>query len=156
MSSVKLIEELDQTTSLSDNDLLMTSVNNGNGIYTSKKMTLSALADYVNSRESGGGIGFGGYKIYDLSESNPSNDYFYNEVAVFSPQNTFEHTFSQDCEIVLKIIASSSILNEYLDAFVKIDDIPIHIGLLTNGEWGGYEAQSGCSWKMTTLFVKAG
>ena len=154
MSNPKRIEDLNQATELQDNDLLMTSVNNGNGIYTSKKMTLSALADYVNSRS--GDSGFGGYEIYDLSEPNPSNDYFYNEVAVSSSQNTFDHTFSQDCEIVLKTIATSSILNEYLDAFVKIDDIPIHIGLLTNGEWGGYEVQSGCSWKMTTLFVKAG
>lgn len=51
MSDIKLIEELDQTSAseLVDSDLLMTSVNNGNGIYTSKKMTLGALADYVNS-----------------------------------------------------------------------------------------------------------
>lgn len=65
MSSIKLIEELDQTTNLSDNDLLMTSVNNGNGIYTSKKMTLGALANYVNSKS--GDSGFGEYEMYDLS-----------------------------------------------------------------------------------------
>ena len=86
MSSIKLIEELDQTTNLSDNDLLMTSVRNSNGSYTSKKMTLNALADYVNSRESGGEMGFGGYEMIDTSEddgvyntSDGINEYMQNQ-----------------------------------------------------------------------------
>lgn len=72
MSDIKLIEELDQATNLSDNDLLMTSVNNGTGIYTSKKMTLGALADYVNSKSDGTSTPtksyIGGPLIYDTDE----------------------------------------------------------------------------------------
>lgn len=146
MSNPKKIERLAEATNLQDNDLLLASVKNSGNTYVSKKVTLEKIARYVSNYIEPGGSGgtivsnFGGYEIYDLSESNPSNDYFYNEVAVSSSQNTFDHTFSQDCEISLKTIVISSILNEYLDAFVKIDDIPIHLGLLTNGEWGGYGA----------------
>ena len=49
MSSIKLIEQLNEMENpLSENDLLMASVQGGNG-YTSKKLTLGTLARYVNS-----------------------------------------------------------------------------------------------------------
>ncbi len=75
MSDIMTIEQLDETSAseLTDNDLLMTSVNNGNDIYTSKKMTLSALADYVNSRESSNGVPV----IYDTKGNN--NDYIWGQ-----------------------------------------------------------------------------
>jgi hypothetical protein len=43
MSDIMTIEQLDETSALelTDGNLLMTSVNNGNGVYTSKKMTLN-------------------------------------------------------------------------------------------------------------------
>lgn len=72
MSGIKTIEQLDQTTNLSDNDLLMTSVRNSNGSYTSKKMTLNALADYVNSKSDDPSTPtksyIGGPLIYDTDE----------------------------------------------------------------------------------------
>ena len=57
MSDIMTIEQLAETSAaeLTDSDLLMTSVRNINGSYTSKKMTLNALADYVNSKESESG-----------------------------------------------------------------------------------------------------
>ena len=74
MSDIKLIEELDETSAseLVDSDLLMTSVRNNNGSYTSKKMTLGALADYVNSQSDGSSTStksyIGGPLIYDTDE----------------------------------------------------------------------------------------
>ena len=110
MSDIKLIEDLDQTTSLSDSDLLMTSVRNGNG-YVSKKMTLNALADYVNSKS--GDSGFGGYEMYDLSDeegngtfsspedySNSSKNYvWYLEIP--APTSLFQKTVTKDCAVFI-------------------------------------------------------
>jgi len=105
----------------------MTSVNNGNG-YVSKKMTLSALADYVNSRESGGGTivsNFGGYEIYDTSEEGDGTCNSQEELDAYCNDNSrnllfdlpmyassgapfanfvvkhFEKTVSKDCLVVL-------------------------------------------------------
>lgn len=72
MSDIKTIEQLDETSAsdLTDSDLLMTSVRNINGSYTSKKMTLNALADYVNSKSGGDGENKScGYETYDLFDS---------------------------------------------------------------------------------------
>ena len=98
MSDIKTIEQLDETSAqeLTDSDLLMTSVRNINGSYTSKKMTLSALADYVNSRESGDVTGFGGYEIYDLSNSDAN---YINGEEVGN--DGFTKRFTRDCEILV-------------------------------------------------------
>jgi hypothetical protein len=69
MSAPKLIEHLDPPENpLSGEDLLMASVRQ-NGGYVSKKITLETLAEFVNSKESEGGTAFGGYEMYDLSDS---------------------------------------------------------------------------------------
>lgn len=74
MSDIKTIEQLSETSAaeLTDSDLLMTSVRNINGSYTSKKMTLNALADYVNSKSSGTSTPtksyIGGPLIFDTDE----------------------------------------------------------------------------------------
>lgn len=74
MSDIMTIDQLDETSAseLTDSDLLMTSARNSNGSYTSKKMTLGALADYVNSKSSGTSTPtksyIGGPLIYDTDE----------------------------------------------------------------------------------------
>ena len=120
MSEIKTIEQLDETSAsdLVGSDLLMTSVRNINGSYTSKKMTLNALADYVNSRESGGVTGFGGYEMIDTSEdgdgiytaetiseytTNRSKNYLWDlklgAQGVYDVDVPFVKTLGKDCAI---------------------------------------------------------
>lgn len=149
MSSIKLIEDLDQTTSLSDSDLLMTSTRNSNGSYTSKKMTLNALADYVNSRESGGVTGFGGYEIIDTTEDEDGvyetetaiNEYMQNQnknylwrfkVGTSAPAgiSVLEKQVHKDCKVFIQLVnneLSNDIQQVYIND-VRIYTWPLSIG----------------------------
>jgi hypothetical protein len=112
MSDIMTIEQLDETSAsdLVGSDLLMTSVNNGNGVYTSKKMTLNALADYVNSKGSGGGseqpepdINGGGLEIYDMSKATATDntkDYYFDvKLGGDGGNASWSNIIYQDCVV---------------------------------------------------------
>ena len=115
--ATKKIEDLEQTTNLSDPDLMFISKSNGNG-YDSKKVTLASIAEYVRNSIDSGGSGSSsdenpscscGYKIYDISSDNSNSDYIFKEEIPFvaagsaNYPKSWSHDFTHDCEIFLGI-----------------------------------------------------
>lgn len=100
-ATTKFIEDLENPENpLSDNDLLMASVRNGNG-YVSRKITLETLAEYVNSRDNAGsenGSISCGYEIYDTRKDS-TNDPLYFTTG--NTTNLTNKTFDTDCRLII-------------------------------------------------------
>ena len=130
MSNPKKIEDLDEVIELQNNDLVFASVLNSRGTYDSKNVTLENIANYVrNGMELGGSVtivsNFGGYEIYDTSESGDGTCNSQEELDAYCTDNSrnllfdlpmysssgakyanflvkhFEKTVSKDCLVVL-------------------------------------------------------
>jgi hypothetical protein len=107
----------------------MTSVRNTNGSYTSKKMTLSALADYVNSKSGGDGENKScGYETYDLFDSDAN---YINGEEVGN--DGFTKRFTRDCEILVTPSTVPTEQGSYGNITVKVDNVQLSTGLFALG-----------------------
>ena len=106
----------------------MTSVRNSNGSYTSKKMTLNALADYVNSKSDDDPSTptksyIGGPLIYDTEYEDTSDLKFCTTGGTGNTTEIVDMEFPCDCRILF------SILDNYHTPDMKIDDQQIDVQL---------------------------